>query len=497
MTEHEFEQQLRGFYRARADAGMAAPAVLREDVWSIPDEMPYRRGFLGPRRTQVLLVAALLTALMVGGAIAIGAGLIRNPWLPDLPDQRNTILSGVSSELLNPIPCNQEIPETVLLSAVTSNQTGPPMQLLLYEDGTVLRKPQFELPDDEDESWEQRRMSPYAIAEVLSAVEASGLTNCQQVPTAGDGVEVQARLDRGVVAFSLGSAFMRISSEAEREAASALADRLHDPDLGLGPDEWMDPEWMPVPKDRWEIWILSYQGTNEIGAGWPVLPWADLQLPDGATPLTYGQMVPNELDVYDALRCKAVDAKEAEQMKAFLETTTPDPGIFSFTDDSGGVQFQVEPLAPHEPGCEPWMADPAEPRRNLIKDLRVCDYLPERLTGEILPEPWRAFDPPIDEFGNGGWAACEYFEAWLYASRHRVPSAEAEGLVGTQFGMDYRTDVIGGRTVFFNDCPDHADDCQQAIAISAEPHFIIVAPTDSTEATLRLLAETLIQRLDS
>ena len=92
----------------------------------------------------------------------------------------------------------------------------------------------------------------------------------------------------------------------------------------------------------------------------------------------------------------------------------------------------------------------------------------------------------------------QYWQGWLFASRHRVSAEEAEPIVQVQFGADYTTDLIAGRTVYFNDCPDGADGCEPAIAISAEPHLVIVAPTDTdaSEEMLRLLAETVIEQID-
>lgn len=80
MTEREFEQRLRGFYQLEVEAAGRVPAELREKVWSIPDRMPGKAGLFQSRRAVVLFAAAMLTALLVGGAIAIGAGLIRMPW---------------------------------------------------------------------------------------------------------------------------------------------------------------------------------------------------------------------------------------------------------------------------------------------------------------------------------------------------------------------------------------------------------------------------------
>ncbi|HET6744808.1 MAG TPA: hypothetical protein VFH90_03055, partial [Candidatus Limnocylindria bacterium] len=85
MTEREFEQRLRGYYRAEVEGAGRMPAELRENVWAIPDRMPATAGLFQSRRAVVLFAAAMLTALLVGGAIAIGAGLLRLPWERDDP----------------------------------------------------------------------------------------------------------------------------------------------------------------------------------------------------------------------------------------------------------------------------------------------------------------------------------------------------------------------------------------------------------------------------
>jgi hypothetical protein len=86
MTERELEQRLRAWYQSEADAAGPAPMDLQTSVSAIPDAMPSRTGLFGSRRSVVLLAAAaMLVALLVGGAIAVGAGLI--PWLTEEPDE--------------------------------------------------------------------------------------------------------------------------------------------------------------------------------------------------------------------------------------------------------------------------------------------------------------------------------------------------------------------------------------------------------------------------
>ena len=81
MTEREFELRLRGYLRGEVAAAGAVPAELRESVWAIPDDVAAAgSGVFRTRRGIVLLAAAaMLLALLVGGAIAVGSGLI--PWL--------------------------------------------------------------------------------------------------------------------------------------------------------------------------------------------------------------------------------------------------------------------------------------------------------------------------------------------------------------------------------------------------------------------------------
>lgn len=93
MIEREFEQRLRGYVRSEVAAAGAVPAELRESVWAIPDAVvPAGAGVFRTRRGIVLLAAAaMLLALLVGGAIAVGSGLI--PWLAS--DEELNVPGGV------------------------------------------------------------------------------------------------------------------------------------------------------------------------------------------------------------------------------------------------------------------------------------------------------------------------------------------------------------------------------------------------------------------
>jgi polyhydroxybutyrate depolymerase len=75
MTDHDLERRLRDFYATEVAADRA-PQHLRAALTAIPDDTA--RGILAERRLLlVLIAAALLTALLVGSAIAVGSGLLR------------------------------------------------------------------------------------------------------------------------------------------------------------------------------------------------------------------------------------------------------------------------------------------------------------------------------------------------------------------------------------------------------------------------------------
>lgn len=91
MNENELERSLREWHRARVEADERAPMALRASLVAIPQVAPAplrlfdRPGF-------ILLVAALLAALFVGGAIAVGSGLIRFPLLINVPSPSPTAI---------------------------------------------------------------------------------------------------------------------------------------------------------------------------------------------------------------------------------------------------------------------------------------------------------------------------------------------------------------------------------------------------------------------
>jgi hypothetical protein len=76
MTDHELDEGLRAWYRREVGEHERAPSALRVGVSAIPRTVPVKARFEN-RRTVLLAAAAILAALLIGGAITVGSGILR------------------------------------------------------------------------------------------------------------------------------------------------------------------------------------------------------------------------------------------------------------------------------------------------------------------------------------------------------------------------------------------------------------------------------------
>ena len=240
----------------------------------------------------------------------------------------------------------------------------------------------------------------------------------------------------------------------------------------------------------------------EFGSGLQMgLDWRTLELPDGSLIRSFGTAMPDPADSrFDEERCGVVSSDVVKQLRERLGEPLEDQrNSWAFLPpdiDLGGLHVTVAPLLPHQAGCEEFEPPmPAARDGPLIPELQVCEYLDdpdEAASGP--PAGWRQIWESTD-FG-GGWAACEYFPGgWVFASRHPVTPQEAEAIARHQFGVGMTSEQVAGRTVYLNACGGADGECSPAIAVSAEPHLVIVIPDDDT-ADLRELARLVIDGLD-
>lgn len=83
MTDDQLEARLRDWYRAEIPADESAPAGLRSSLATMPQTSPASRRWLAPqRRLTLLAAAALLAVAIVGGAVAVGSGIVKLPSVP-------------------------------------------------------------------------------------------------------------------------------------------------------------------------------------------------------------------------------------------------------------------------------------------------------------------------------------------------------------------------------------------------------------------------------
>ena len=108
------DERLIGALRA-LDRPVDVDAGFGEALYAILEGEYARRRQFGPRLAW-LLVAALLTALLVGGAVAVGSGLVRLPWLTD----RSLIpTAGCPADLLAP-PAETRVTEITAEAAIAT-----------------------------------------------------------------------------------------------------------------------------------------------------------------------------------------------------------------------------------------------------------------------------------------------------------------------------------------------------------------------------------------
>ena len=137
------------------------------------------------------------------------------------------------------------------------------------------------------------------------------------------------------------------------------------------------------------------------------------------------------------------------------------------------------------------VADDSSQRGYLIANLDECGYLPASLS---------LGGPPNEGGGYGrGWAECQYgaLGVQVFASLHPVAMEDALAIVGNQFGPSFTVEEMAGRAVYINDCVGTDLACTPAVAVSAEPHFVVIVPGwDASYDALRHFASEVIDSLD-
>jgi hypothetical protein len=451
-------------------------------------------------RTVRLGLVLLALALIMSIGIALAAGLLR--------DERNEPeafpLAGSIAH------CEPALPEGVVLlvRGFGAGEDWPDAgELTVYADGLAVIGPSAEWGGSANTlqaSWSQRHLTADGVLRLVEAMTAS-LASCQSYEFDGN-LSVLAADGAEVVSIHLGLDVLetRVTSPAHQAVVDGFAARVDDPDLGLAASDWAESDWHAYVPERWRF-SLQFSGSGDTG-----YPSADgIVLPDGSTLRTFGSEQAGGPDSPPG-RCAVTDAEDATAIAAILTDAGGGQGESSssswgFSDPEGTIWIMAVGLLPHEPDCmtDPFGAPtptpapmpstaPGEPAP--LAD--ACDYVPSSLVGDLIG----AVQGEVEHYPgwSSDWAFCWYpvNESGLAiaASRRSFPGERAVEQVRALFGEGFSTERIAGRDVFFNGCATE-ETCRAAVAISAEPHFVVVIWQGGSQATLREMADRVIQEL--
>ena len=510
MTDHDFERRLRLYFREEVDQTRAAPIAMRQSLSALA--IAGRRDQFDSRRW-MLLAAAALIATLVAGVAAVGSGLIR------VPEPRPAAI---------PLDdCKPTLADELVL-AVWRERSG---ETFVYGDGRVIASGWVTRSNGApvDKILRQRHLTPEGLADLLASAIDPGLKGCRDVPIDGaDDLHVTVRDGGSLNEFHTGyGAFSAArADQATTTAAAALHQRLKDPDLGMGADEWADSAWTEYRPDRYVMTVTLPSGVVAPATG----PWT-VALPDGSTPMTFGAVMPDDPAYHYAsatpyiTRCGFLDVADARAFRdAFprwagedrnngAAVPFPNGGFFVpfwNLDEYSGLE--VNAALPHQRSCADLYPGPdaEEPLRGdpTLAAVDVCALL----EGGAMPDE-RGQQPPGSLVGQAwlhddlGESSCDFADSDMSAV-YRVDlrleattAAEAAELVRRDFGIDgYRAMEIAGQHAYLNACAYAALPCEPAIAISTDPYYLFIRGTrqptaEETEAVLRALAATAIERL--
>ena len=518
-NDSQFEARLRTLYRQRIDRA-AVPSGLQFGVLSIPESEPVTHRFFGSRRLLVLAMVGLLAALTVSGVIAIGSGLIRLPWLPDIPGPD----LGAQAE------CGGVVEEGFVLK-LSQQQT----LTTLDRDGRLISGPGF--PDSMDVAMTLRQMTPEGVALVVAAVEEADLaTACgRTIYVDGEDGYLNARTSQRVVSISWGRTAeieLQGGSPTDQAAAATLAGQLTDLDSWLPADVWLDAAPATYSPERFGVQIARYP----TGEGNP-LPSAtadasSVTLPDGTSPLSFGTMTygpeipgyqpptPDGMVGPDWVRCGVVDLETAVAISDALvaDGTHYDPTIAAYivADGMATLNITIRPYRHHEWDCvqlaafiaataeESAVASATPIPSHMAYVENVCRFPFNQAAESVLgggAVSAESVSPP--DAPPGGVCQLYRGDTWV-GNVHAFP-ASSETLVREQaeehFGVDGVAQVaIAGRTAFTNGCADPEAHCAASMFIVDAMYTYWIIWTEDLpdgDATFEAMAAAFLALLDA
>lgn len=491
MVERDLDQRLRGFFAIEVGGENASPSLV-ERVIAIPDERP-ATPFVGDRRTIVLLAAAaLLLALVVGTALAVGSGLVKLP-SDTAPDDTTHVAT------TNVFGCTERVGGAAVArvrsdGAVAGQIDPSPANLRVYADGSMFIRPAGG-PSGLEGMIEQRELTSDGLGLLLGALHDPRLDSCRSYDGAGSGsLEIALDSSVGGYSISVGGMDTHVTTQAEADAIDKLRRRLQDVDLGLPGSVWATAGWEPYHPGRWQVEIDFTEGPGTTLD-------SSIALPDGTPLVKLGADDPTAAARgISSARCAVVDSQVAASVVKLLEEADADtqlPNTWGFSN----AMVYVDAVLPSEAGCP--AAGEIRPSESMGPS-DACGILPHAL---MEPPPGDAYESSAPD----RWVWCGHAAAPtprpsstagqqlgdlttppdVFINPSPVPAHAAAAMAAAIFDSEgFDASEIGGHPVFYNRCPREKldDGCESALALSAEPYFIVFIWDGASQDDLEAMA---------
>lgn len=475
------------------------------------------------------VVLALLLAILVLGALVVGASLLERPFGIGAACDEGRVDGDAMMIYSVGVGTTYLYPEGQLftdVSAPTMAQSSTPPRADIVR-GTA---------------YVARRLTARGVELMLGRVTSAGLTEgCHYLRSRQSSGSVIARLPGGVVGADwsptpgAGLRFAREVTAAEEARLANLADDLADPARWLPPEAWALAGAEVVQPEEWRV-LISFSPTG-LGPT-DVLPlrggetlagsdprYESILLPGGVAPDEFGEDVgTNGPDTY---RCDLVTRVQALALAESIDAlgvgyhSVGDGwmregwagGLFT-SDLAQAVTFSIEPLGSFpgvpEASCdlqfEPESSPDVSPRPTPVivgdlADVDPCSLVPANVEGIRGPQ--------APTTGPSGFAldtparACRLkpenyiaipISVTLYP--RSLDRESARKVVGAVLGPDLTAEHTGQVTVWGNQCFANEEPCVMAVAISAEPYLILIRSESwFPQHNVRRLADAIVDSL--
>jgi len=351
----------------------------------------------------------------------------------------------------------------------------------------------------------ERKLTPLGVQRVKERIAELGLApGCVRLHAEDSGGAVYVRTDAGISGIawypyegSYGLA-RRATSDEEQVLADLDAD-LSDLSAWLPASAWIEPDEQRVLPDRWLVFLTLTDAIRASSA------YAQIALPSGVEPADFGVVLAHDpLDLAGATesRCAAVDREAALTLASSIDSARATRWIGLLPAFPEGVDcgwLTAESFG--QPQSDPTPFIDGE-----FAQLDPCDWVPLAAAESISSAPPQLVTRRgVGPFGT--WdPLCDVQDGTVMGTRatvmvlsRSVSAAEARQVALGLLGGSGGEERIHGHRAWINDCMTSELPCWWAMAVSAEPYFLVFAidaRDDFTPEAARAFAEAVLSAID-